>query len=349
MKNHIFLSLIFFISFSLVGQNKTYLVQILDNTSGEPVPFANVMFEDLFEGTNANENGFFRLVDSQKYLGRNVIISCVGYKDLKISYNELIIRSTIRLIPDTKVLNEVMVSAEPEKPVDIMKKVIDFINQTRHLNDIHYYNIDSEVSDFIDTLHISTINQVVDIYDEPIVHIIGVQPYDKPSFKKLSYYASYPWNAIINNNINRVPVFEYEKLDYFVFSYNFDSSSSRYLKIDFNAIKHSRKVLNTNSAKDYSGSLIVDIESYQLKSMILNIEYENGSYNYTRMNFDLIKNELIPLLTIERRKIEHVLIVNHTNWLKSEENSGKEVKMNHDLEHINPSEAVFENYNNFVR
>ncbi|MCX2743610.1 carboxypeptidase-like regulatory domain-containing protein [Mangrovivirga sp. M17] len=336
-------------NFLLFSQTKTIRITVIESETEEPVPYVNVMISDGKEGTNANENGVFELIDKVKYLGQDVILSCVGYESVTISFKEMRSLDFIKMTPNEQVLNEVMVSANEIKPEDFLKKTIEAIISVNKARNIHYYNIDSEITDYLDTLTTSTINQIAYLDEIPTINIVGAREFDKDDYYKLNYYAAYPWTAVVNHNMYAGPFLNPDNLKHFDYQYDFSDATIGYLKIDFNATKLSKRVLTTSGVISYSGSLIIEEESELLKRAEININYADGGMVRTQIHFAEINNEFIPVFAFEKRKIGHVIITNHINWLKYDEYTGQELIMDHDLEKIIPSDEFFENYNNYVK
>lgn len=78
--------LTFYVPISLLGQGNVVLLrgQIIDQTSNEPVPFANLKLNNFNYGTSTNLEGRFELkLNTDRFSGDNQLsISCIGYKTL---------------------------------------------------------------------------------------------------------------------------------------------------------------------------------------------------------------------------------------------------------------------------
>ncbi len=77
---HLLLISFLFAGVSLFSQTK--VSGTITDTSGEPVPFANVIFKDSREGTISDENGRFYLESSKTY--STVVFSFVGYQTKEV-------------------------------------------------------------------------------------------------------------------------------------------------------------------------------------------------------------------------------------------------------------------------
>jgi hypothetical protein len=94
--------LLLLISFSLSAQVKGV---VLDSTSGKPIAYAAVLYENSRIGVNTNENGNFILPHKDSL---NIIhVSNLGYFDKKITKSSDLI---IKLAPKAYELNEVVVT-----------------------------------------------------------------------------------------------------------------------------------------------------------------------------------------------------------------------------------------------
>ena len=94
--------------------------QLLDSLSKEIIPFATVL-SNFGENTISNEEGYFRINRSKFFTpSDSLFISCIGYKDLAISFEQLQ-DSLLYLTPKEIELNEIILSqqklsaAEPSK------------------------------------------------------------------------------------------------------------------------------------------------------------------------------------------------------------------------------------------
>lgn len=80
---------------------------LLDQSSGRPVPYANIWIEGERIGISSEEDGSFRInVKAEDYVKRYLTISCVGYSNRRSEITTL--PMTVRLSPTNNLLTEVI-------------------------------------------------------------------------------------------------------------------------------------------------------------------------------------------------------------------------------------------------
>ena len=90
---------------------------ILDESSNEPLPFANILYGD--EGTTTNVDGEFVLSIHEIKNRENLIIKFIGYESQTIPVNQISGQLKVMLKPATKVLQEITVYSAKEIIRDI--------------------------------------------------------------------------------------------------------------------------------------------------------------------------------------------------------------------------------------
>jgi len=100
-------------------------VLILDSKTHEPLPYANILFIQQGNGTISNEAGYFSIDPSDFHENDSISIQYIGYKDLKLSFEELQLKNQIELDEELVNLSEAWVYGNPPKPKDIIEKVIE--------------------------------------------------------------------------------------------------------------------------------------------------------------------------------------------------------------------------------
>ncbi len=163
MKNLLTL-LLFLISISFYAQTKVS-GKVYDE-NGEPIPYANVIFENSSEGTITNEDGKFYLESEEDYSA--IKISFMGFKAevlelaQPVSYN-----LEITLKSDAEALDEVMIysgktSKKNNPAIDILRKIWENKRQNG-VNKFKYYEYDKyEKLEFdLNTIDSSLINSRV--------------------------------------------------------------------------------------------------------------------------------------------------------------------------------------------
>ncbi|MGI9544492.1 MAG: carboxypeptidase-like regulatory domain-containing protein [Cyclobacteriaceae bacterium] len=120
---------------TLVAQDLVITGTILDEESGDPIPYCNIIIKESFLGTSSNEEGEFILkLDS---LPSNIIISNINYQRQEISVAEPG-NIEVRLGSAYNILAEVEVQADrfDEYALDLVKKA--FLKTRRFSNRFHY-------------------------------------------------------------------------------------------------------------------------------------------------------------------------------------------------------------------
>lgn len=102
---------------SLANNQKVISGTILDRSSNEPLPFANILYGD--QGTTTNIDGEFVLSITKSNADEKLLIKFIGYETQVLSIEELSLGVTISLKPSTKVLEEITVYSAKEIIRDI--------------------------------------------------------------------------------------------------------------------------------------------------------------------------------------------------------------------------------------
>lgn len=123
MKNPILLVILIITSLCL-SSNAQIQIQskIVDNKTGEAIPFANISIENTTKGTMSNQEGKFQLHINLVGINTKVIVSSLGYQTLRIHPKK--IGKTIQLNPVSYGIDEVKVSANKllSDPKKILKE-----------------------------------------------------------------------------------------------------------------------------------------------------------------------------------------------------------------------------------
>lgn len=118
---------IFFTFFTSILCSQTKIDGIVTDESGNPVAFANVLFQDSSEGTITNENGRFYLESDDTY--DTVVFSFIGYESKTITLTKKVnYGMKVVLMESTEQLKEVVVftgkqSKKNNPAVEILKKI----------------------------------------------------------------------------------------------------------------------------------------------------------------------------------------------------------------------------------
>ena len=138
------LALLLAFSVNVIGQKITGV--ILDASTGDSLSLAGVTYKERKVSTIADLDGVFSIA---RINGATLSFSCMGYKEEKVNITKATpSRLTIKLKPDTKNLQEVVIKAERKRyvrrdnpAVDLMKRVIEAKKSTKLENhDYFMYN-----------------------------------------------------------------------------------------------------------------------------------------------------------------------------------------------------------------
>lgn len=102
MKNFLFFSLMFFISFSALAQIKGV---VKDSIDGKPIPYVTISVENENFGTTSEENGEFKIHVSDK--SKKLVFSALGFERKTVLVSNV---SEVRLKPTALQLDEVVIS-----------------------------------------------------------------------------------------------------------------------------------------------------------------------------------------------------------------------------------------------
>ena len=104
---------------------QTQITGSLFSESGEPIPFANIWIDEVYDGATSNEQGHFQF--TTEYKGSAIlIISCVGYETKRqaIQLNGEKLELKIRMNEAANTLNTVTISAGSFEASDEKKAVL---------------------------------------------------------------------------------------------------------------------------------------------------------------------------------------------------------------------------------
>ena len=146
MTRKLFATLVLFLTFSVnvLGQKITGV--ILDASTGDSLSLAGVSYKERKTSTIADIDGLFSIA---RINGATLTFSCMGYKEEKVNITKATpSRLTIKLKPDTKTMQEVVIKAERKRyvrkdnpAVELMKRVIEKKKSSRLENhDYFMYN-----------------------------------------------------------------------------------------------------------------------------------------------------------------------------------------------------------------
>lgn len=146
MRRKLFATLALLLAFSVnvLGQKITGI--IIDASTGDSLALAGVTYKERKISTIADLDGKFTIA---RINGATLTFTCMGFKEETVNVTKATPgRLTIKLKPDTKQLNEVVIKAERKRyvrkdnpAVELMKRVIEAKKETRLENhDYYMYN-----------------------------------------------------------------------------------------------------------------------------------------------------------------------------------------------------------------
>lgn len=121
---------IFLLYFTLLTSfvlSQTKISGVINDVSGEPIAYANVIFKDSYEGTITNEDGRFYLESEETY--NKVIFSFIGFSSIEVELNkQTVYNLEVVLEEEAAALEEVvLISGKQSKKnnpaIDILKKI----------------------------------------------------------------------------------------------------------------------------------------------------------------------------------------------------------------------------------
>ena len=98
---------------------------ILDEKTGEPLPFSTITIEGTYSGTVANAEGYFSLDLNTLDDNKIIVFTHLGYEPVKIKANLLSSLKEIRLKPSSIQLSEVAVYADKLTAREILERTRD--------------------------------------------------------------------------------------------------------------------------------------------------------------------------------------------------------------------------------
>ncbi len=116
----IFLSFIFY----LISFSQTLKIEgnIIDSSTGEPLPFVNIIVKNANIGTITAPDGNFSLT-FKKRANDTIVISSIGYRHIEIPVQDIQSKLNLKLTPDFFNLPEVLVLPE-ENPAEVILRLI---------------------------------------------------------------------------------------------------------------------------------------------------------------------------------------------------------------------------------
>lgn len=119
MKTYIYI-LLFTITSSLCAQNDVVSGIVVDNVTGEPLPFTNIGVIGKSEGTVSNSEGNFTLNIEKTTTGDSLFFSFVGYDPLRLAVDGLGDTHTFKLQKRAVQLTDFSVLSREYSPIEII-------------------------------------------------------------------------------------------------------------------------------------------------------------------------------------------------------------------------------------
>ena len=102
------MQLVLVANISFCQEQISYKGKVINNKTNQPVTYASISLIKANKGNNTDENGNF-IIPIKEQLHDTLIISCVGYENLKVPIDELPTNLLFRLIEKVATLKEVIV------------------------------------------------------------------------------------------------------------------------------------------------------------------------------------------------------------------------------------------------
>lgn len=119
-----FTKILICLTVALYGQENNQISgYVIDQETGNPVPYASLGVPEQQKGISANINGYFRLLIPEFNRDYHLQISSIGYKRLRIPLSEIDLNQEQRfyLVPEPKVLDEIIIVGKTQTLEDLVK------------------------------------------------------------------------------------------------------------------------------------------------------------------------------------------------------------------------------------
>lgn len=110
--------------------NATLSATILDKSSQQPLPYANIINLNNGKGTISNEHGNFTIDIANLKMNDTIRFQCIGYKTKELTIERIANNTPILLSENIYTLDEVLVLGTTPNPVEIVKGIL----ENRELN-----------------------------------------------------------------------------------------------------------------------------------------------------------------------------------------------------------------------
>lgn len=130
--------------------------KVIDSKTGQGVPYVHIALENTSKGTVTNSEGFFEFnLSKEDSLHKVVFFSSVGYESKQITLEDPVLLKdslVVRLVQETRMLNEIVISAMFLSAKDIVKKARKSIESNYYQNPYNqelFYRVQRQVNDSI--------------------------------------------------------------------------------------------------------------------------------------------------------------------------------------------------------
>ena len=114
----------------LLAQSQGVAVTISDKETGEPLPLATIIVAGKNLGTTSDAAGRFSL-PATLHPNDTIVISYIGYQPIKTTYKQLTSAKVITMLPDARMLKEVVLTAGDFDLPAFMQEVADLYRQQK--------------------------------------------------------------------------------------------------------------------------------------------------------------------------------------------------------------------------
>ncbi len=121
MTKHLsFLFVILLFCLQLKAQKQVFTGEVVESESKKPVPYAILIIKNTIYGTQADENGKYKLELPTGYEKDSIVVNSLSYKEKVLAVSEMTKNQKIELELNSNILDEVVIY--PVDPKDILKK-----------------------------------------------------------------------------------------------------------------------------------------------------------------------------------------------------------------------------------
>ena len=262
---YIYTILILLLSFNINVNAQTISGQILDYQTNKPISFANIYFNNSYNGTISDSDGNFKL-NFSKNLGQDLVVSHVGYKSQLIKEYESGKFYQIYLTPHMFMLKEIVVIADDtprKKKIKMFLK--EFLGQTDNAKKCTIENLSD-----LRLVYNKSSNNLRAFSSKPlIIHN-----------KALGYRIKYFLDEFENNN-NRINYRGYSifEEDTTISDNEFKKIERRRRKAYLGSIMHFFRILWNNELKK-SKFRVYDVKNTTETNLENNIQNESDDVKY---------------------------------------------------------------------